>query len=411
MISVAVLGVVFLSIAFRQVGRFRFQIWQIMLAGAIFLLATGQIAPGEALCSIQPDVMLFLFGMFIVGEGLEQSGYLALLTYRLFRRTRSMNELILFILFTMGFASAIFMNDTLAIIGTPVILLLAARQKIPTKVLLLALAFSVTIGSTMSPIGNPQNLLIAIAGGVPDPFLTFFKYLLIPTVVNLLVAFVMLRWFYRDQFQAVLHGHTEEHIRDADLSRACRVSLTVILIFILGKVAVAFLKPDWDFRLTWIALAGALPFLFHRKRFSILKRIDWYTLIFFASLFIVMKSVWLSGFFQSILTKIPLDVTSLFMILAVSVILSQFISNVPLVALYLPLLLDAGATTRAMIDLAAGSTIAGNLFILGAASNVIIIQNAERKAGETITFMEFARIGIPLTIVNTLVYGFFLTVI
>jgi Na+/H+ antiporter NhaD/arsenite permease-like protein len=57
--------------------------------------------------------------------------------------------------------------------------------------------------------------------------------------------------------------------------------------------------------------------------------------------------------------------------------------------------------------LAAGSTIAGNLFILGAASNVIIIQNAE-KENETLTFLEFARVGIPLSILNIIVYMIFL---
>ena len=53
--------------------------------------------------------------------------------------------------------------------------------------------------------------------------------------------------------------------------------------------------------------------------------------------------------------------------------------------------------------LAAGSTIAGNLTILGAASNVIIIQNAE-KHGETLTFFEFAKVGVPLTVLQIGVY-------
>ena len=94
-------------------------------------------------------------------------------------------------------------------------------------------------------------------------------------------------------------------------------------------------------------------------------------------------------------------------ILTVSVILSQFISNVPLVALYLPVLQNLGATTKELMALAAGSTIAGNLSILGAASNVIIIQNAEKKGGETITFREFVKIGVPVTAVNVLVYWLF----
>jgi Na+/H+ antiporter NhaD/arsenite permease-like protein len=79
-----------------------------------------------------------------------------------------------------------------------------------------------------------------------------------------------------------------------------------------------------------------------------------------------------------------------------------------LVALYLPVLSELGAATRGMMALAVGSTIAGNLSILGAASNVIIIQNAEKKAGETLTFWEFVRVGIPMTAVNAVVYWSFL---
>ncbi len=73
--------------------------------------------------------------------------------------------------------------------------------------------------------------------------------------------------------------------------------------------------------------------------------------------------------------------------------------------------LQAGAGTKELIALAAGSTIAGNLPILGAASNIIIIQNAEKKSKETINFLEFAKIGIPLTIANLAIYWIFLNVI
>jgi Na+/H+ antiporter NhaD/arsenite permease-like protein len=78
------------------------------------------------------------------------------------------------------------------------------------------------------------------------------------------------------------------------------------------------------------------------------------------------------------------------------------------VALYLPMLMHAEASTPGLLALAAGSTVAGNLFILGAASNIIIIQNAERKTGHTLGFVEFARVGVPLTLVNVLVYWIFL---
>lgn len=95
----------------------------------------------------------------------------------------------------MGFASALLMNGTLAIIGTPVILHLEKKHGINPKSLLIALAFAITIGSVMSPIGNPQNFLIASQGNINNPFLTFLRYLLIPTIINLFAAFLLIKFF------------------------------------------------------------------------------------------------------------------------------------------------------------------------------------------------------------------------
>lgn len=125
-------------------------------------------------------------------------------------------------------------------------------------------------------------------------------------------------------------------------------------------------------------------------------------------MFVLMESVWMTGFFQSTITSLKVNIASIPMILTISAIVSQFISNVPLVALYLPMLAQAGASTKELIALAAGSTIAGNMTILGAASNVIVIQNAEKKSGDTLTFFEFARVGVPPTIANILIYWIYL---
>ena len=409
MISIIILAIVFILIAVRQIGKFKLQIWQIMLFGALAALFTGQIAPIAALKSINIDVILFLFGMFVIGEALEESGYLSHLTYRFFKRAKSTNTLIIFILLGMGVASAFLMNDTLEIIGTPVVLLLAKKHKMHSKLLLLALAFAVTIGSVMSPIGNPQNLLIAINGGMKNPFIEFFKFLFIPTIINLFVAFLLLKLFYKEEFHDNKLDHSQEPIKDKKLAKLCKISLILIGVLVLAKIILVFLNVNIDFRLTYIALISMLPvFLFSQKRIQIVKKIDWHTLIFFAAMFVLMQAVWDSGFFQSIIEHLDINITSIIIIFIIIIVLSQLISNVPLVALYLPLLMHAGASTKEMIALAAGSTIAGNLFILGAASNVIIIQNAEKKAKKTLTFLEFAKIGIPLTIVNTLIYWLFI---
>jgi len=285
-------------------------------------------------------------------------------------------------------------------------LYLSKALRLSAKMLLLSLAFAVTIGSAMSPIGNPQNLLIAINSDLQNPFSVFLSYLLLPTLVNLILAYLLLRLFYRRQFSKGPLQVEAAEISDPHLARLSRISLILLFALILAKIGSVFLGWGDEFHLTYIALIAAMPILlFSSRRQEVVRGIDWCTLIFFAAMFVLMDCVWRTGAIQSLLAGSDADLSSVPSILAYSVLISQIISNVPLVALCQPLLGRPGP--EALMALAAGSTIAGNLFILGAASNVIIIQNAE-KGGETITFLEFARIGVPLTVLNTLVYWMFL---
>ncbi len=409
--ALIVLMAVLFLIAVRQVGRFRFQIWHIMLLGAIAVLIAGSIGPVAAMKAINPDVMLFLFGMFVVGEALRQSGYLYQLSYRTFGRSKSVDSLILSMLVGIGILSAFLMNDTLAIICTPLMLYFARQHKVNPKLLLLTLAFAVTTGSVLSPIGSPQSLLVAIGGHVPNPFVTFFLFLAAPSMLNLVIAYGALRLFYRDNFQNGGLNHVDEPLDDPKLARLCRVSLVIVGILVAAKIVVVSFHFGFDFSLTYIAVWAAAPILIlSPKRFQVLKQIDWSTLVFFAAMFVLMEAVWQTGFFQNLIEDAGLKISSLPMILSASVVVSQFVSNVPFVALFLPVLIHAGSSTVGMMALAAGSTISGNMFILGAASNVIIIQNAE-KQGETVTFWEFARIGVPLTIVQIAIYWLWLALV
>ena len=379
-----------------------------MTGGALAVLLTAQISLHDALLAVDLDVMLFLFAMFITGRSLVASGYLYYLSYHLFSRVRSTNALVLFLLLIGGLTSALLMNDTLAIIGTPLVLRLAREHRIEEKLLLLALALGITIGSVMSPIGNPQNLLIAIHGHINDPFITFFQALAIPTLINLLLAYAVLRWMFRGSFHAVELVHQPATLMDPQLARLARYSLWIIISLVGIKILSVMLFNSAGIKLSYIAVAGALPILlFSSQRISLVKTVDWATLVFFIALFVLMASVWQSGLFQTLIENSRLNFTSVPVVMSVSLLLSQLFSNVPLTALYLPLLDHANAPVLSYMALAAGSTIAGNLLVLGAASNVIIIQNAEQH-GATLSFVEFARIGIPVAVINISVYwGYF----
>jgi len=415
-ISLIILIIVFVFIAVREITTVRLKIfeitlsklkiWEIMLLGSIGVIITQQISIKDAIYSINLEVILFLFCMFVIGVALEESGYLEYISFHLFKKARNKNDILLILIFVMGLLSALLMNDTIAIIGTPIVIHLA-RNGLNIKPLLLALAFSVTIGSLTSPIGNPQNFLIATQ--LENPFINFFKYLLVPTLINLFISYLIIKYFFKKDFIGTIDTKKlEESIRDYKLAHIAKLSIILLIVLIIFKVILGIVKPSLNLPLISIIIVSTIPVLFFsERRFEIVKKVDWHTLIFFVSMFILMQSVWNTGIFQSLIKESNINIYSIPSIFIISVILSQFISNVPLVILYLPLIADIGSI-KEIISLAAGSTIAGNLLILGAASNVIIIHNAEKRSGIGIGFFEFAKIGIPLTIVNVLIYFIFL---
>jgi len=402
-LSLLTLFAVFVLIAVRKIGHFNIRIWQSMTCGAAVVLATGEISGLDALKSIDLNVMLFLFGMFVVGQALVASGYLYALAYHLFNRMTSVPQLVCGILFGAALSSALLMNDTLAIIGTPLVLRLAREHNINSKLLLLTLAYAITIGSVMSPLGNPQNFLIASQGGLPAPFLTFFKALAIPTLINLAVTYLVLRLAYRQQFiTAMPLTHNPVELLDKKLAKLAQASLFLLIGLITLNIILSAMHSTMQLKLSHIALIAALPpILFSPARLHLLKSLDWSTLLFFAAMFVLMSSVWQTGIMQQQVNELHIDLTTIPAIMLLSASLSQLISNVPLVALYLPMLTNP--SPESLMALAAGSTIAGNLLILGAASNVIIIQHAEKHEA-TLGFFEFARVGIPLGFANLLIY-------
>jgi Na+/H+ antiporter NhaD/arsenite permease-like protein len=407
-VSLIILSLALLAIALRKVIHLPLPIWAIMLLGAVTTLLLQQITPTHALASIEPDVMFYLFGVFLISEAAETSGYLEQLTDTLFFHAHTGKQALLIIMFVLGLSAALLMNDTVAIVGTPIILQLCRKHPELTKPLLLALAFAVTIGSTMSPIGNPQNLLIAVKGGMSSPFLDFIKPLAVPTLINLMVAYIFIYVMHRSVLNKTIEKPAPEAITDHRTVQCVKLSLLLLVTLMGVKIITDLIHVPHRLDFGIIALISALPILASQQRWKLIKQLDWGTLIFFASTFILMQSVWDSGFFQANITHFHIPVTHIIVILILSVVLSQFISNVPLVALYLPLLMHHGSSESHVLALAVGSTIAGNISILGAASNVIIVQNVEKRKAPCFGYFEFMKLGIPLTAINLFVYYLFL---
>lgn len=444
-----------------------------MLVGAALMVGFQIISIQSAFKSINLDVIGFLFGMFSIVSALDKSGVLKLVSTKMLSRARNNPDLILIVFVVgMGFLSAFLVNDTIALLGIPLVVYVSKRVGIRSSILLIALSFGITVGSTMTPIGNPQNLLIALQSKIPLPFTTFLRFLGIPTIVNLFVTYFILKIYYRKEFlilksnakitsnyHAQNHNpskknqHAQENLISADDDeefnvyaskdigtpteeggaavtivnpRLAKLSIAILLATIIGFIISEILQFAFHIAglsLSVIAMLGATAlYALSSERRNILVSVDFSVLVFFAAMFVFTYGLWSSGIISLAISYFPSpDRQDIFqsniIISAISTALSQVLSNVPFVSIYNTVMINNGFTdgdgssaniTSQWMMLAAASTIAGNLTILAAASNIIIIEAAESRGIKAFTFFEFFKIGALVTLANIVIYYLFI---
>ena len=193
--------------------------------------------------------------------------------------------------------------------------------------------------------------------------------------------------------------------------------MVVVGFFLVGVSQLIGLQTNFNLA-TVALLGGAIIFLVSERRTEILRSVDWSIIVFFMSLFIVVQGFWASNALQSLMSYLPSlnpnDLTvSLGVIILTSLLFSQLISNVPFVAVYIRVMQCAGFTgnsVKAWVALAGSSTLAGGLTLLGAASNVIILEEAEGR-GSGYSSLEFSKIGLLVTVPNILMLYLFLRIL
>lgn len=393
-----------------------------MFVGAVAMIISGGVSIRDAYAAINLDVIFFLLGMFAIVAAMDLSGLLEYLTARLLRLSKSPQRIVALIIFGVGLLSAFLVNDALAVSATPIMLGLSKQTKIRPSILLMGLAFGVTMGSLLTPVGNPQNLLVALSSGIQNPLFNFLYYLGPSTVASLLLTYLVLRFYYRKDLTQSAGTFQQISTPSVKDSKLAKLSASVAGIVVIGFILVGVtqvLGVQSNFNLATVSLlGGSIIFLFSERRTEILRSVDWGIIVFFISLFIVVQGFWSSNALQSLMSYLPglnpADPTvSLGVIVLVSLLFSQLLSNVPFVAVYIRLMQSAGynsSNVRDWVALAGASTLAGGLSLLGAASNVIILEEAERR-GSGFSAFEFSKIGLLITIPNILLLYLFLRIL
>ncbi len=400
-IALAIAFLTYALIAFR--GITKIPPWASMFFGGVLMIVFNVINLNSALKYINMNVIIFLITIFIFSSALEVSGFLKYLAYYIISKFKTPKRIIMSIIIFSGLLSNFVTNDGVSSSWTPIMLEASKQLKIDEKPFLYSLAFGVTIGSVMLPTGNPQNLLIALEGNLKQPFILFSEYLGIPTILNLIFSAFIIYFIFRRYLPVAKIKVDRIKIDDEYTAKIAIILLiiTIILFFILSLFNVNILLGS--------LLTSSLLLIIVKPRRDIIKRVDWTIIIFFIGLFLFTGGL-ISGGIISYLTNVFPPPSNIFIIMLISILLSQVLSNVPMVAIYIPIMYANNAITPFdWLALAAGSTIAGNLTLIGAASNIIISESSESRGGKGFEFFEFIKYSIPILIENFLVLYLFLS--
>jgi len=426
-----VLGIFIITYAllfFRKLGGRKIPIWASMAVGSLLMLGTLSISPLDAFNAIDFRVIFFLFGILVITTGFDKSGLIEYLILSILQRSKNLDRLLLGLIFGAGLLSAFLVNDGLALLLTPLALGVSTKLglKSPRSVLI-PIAFGITSGSAFTPIGNPQNLLVALNSGMANPFGQFAFYLLIPSIASLFAVYFLSKLFFKKDYSST-HDFQKMKESLSDPSQAitdpglARLSASALVLLVASFIIVEIFPSLQNIGFTFGNLAlgfGIVVLVLSPRRLYLLIGLNWGILIFFAGMFVVMRGVWDSNIGSNLLSFLPkpvagAQVESTGAIMFNSVLLSQILSNVPFVQLYtfeMHALSFTSSSTVQWLALAAGSTLAGNLTLLGAVSNVIILDSAEARGQKGFSFFEFLKYGAVVTLITCLIFFAFLILI
>ena len=376
------------------------------LLGAVAMVVCGVLSLPDAYAAIDLDVLVFLLGVMLIVGYLEVGKFFEWAAEWVLRRARTPQRLLFGVVVGGGLLSALFVNDTVCLVVTPVLLAALGPLRVRPNPYLIGLAMGSNVGSVLSITGNPQNMLVGIWSGAS--FGGFLVRMLPVGAGGLAITYAYLRWAYRAELREPFRERLETVPVVLDRSLVLK-GLALFGLAVVGWLAGGSLP------LVAITAGAAMVAVAQRDPAYAIDRVEWSLLLFFASLFVVMRGfehtgavAWIDRWALGVVHGgTPWRAATV--VSGVMATLSNLISNVPAVILWrntVPGLPNPSLVWRV---LAMSSTFAGNLLLIGSMANLIVAEKAETR-GVRIGFGEYARVGVPVTLL-TLAWGIAMVVL
>ncbi len=382
----------YLVFAFGHIPGTKIDRTAMAVIGGTLMVLFGVLKPRQALDAVDFPTLILLLGMMLLAEGLNEAGFFAWLTDHTLNHLKP-QHLLPAVIVTSGLLSALLVNDVVCVILTPLVLDITHRMRRAPLPHLLALATASNIGSVATITGNPQNILIASVSHIS--YVEFLLRLGPVALMGLAADFLILEWIFRKTLHEEMPPPTHVALHE-DVTIRRMLWPLLILLFVSGAFF-AGVNPAIG------AAAGASLLLVskHTNARLLFSRVDVSLLVFFIGLFVVLAGGEIVGVNDRLLMLSEhLNLRNTIIFTGVVTLLSNLVSNVPAVLLLKPIVVHQGSTHAAWLLLAMASTLAGNLTITGSVANIIVVESARDEAH--VSFWQYLRVGVPVTLVTLL---------
>ena len=390
-VILAIFAMTYLGIAVGRVPGLKLNRAGIALLGAIALMIFGGFGSGEVISYINWPTISLLFGFFVLSAQLRLSGFYDWVAGGIAARLENPARFLLVLMLATGGLSAFLNHDIVCYVFAPIAGTALLRKQLNPIPFLVALAIASNIGAAATIIGNPQDMMI---GQIAH--LNFGYYLLwcgVPVIFAMAAAYGIIWLMSRKQLESSLPVQSESDQQTYPFNRLHTIKGLVILTVVIGLFFSSLPKEV-------IALAAASIHLASPKfrTDDLLKLVDWPILVLFMGLFVVTGAFQSTGYGDQVVQSLAhggFNLNQPHCLALTTAALSNLINNSAAVMLLLKVVNLSHPATAYILALA--NSFGGSLIIIGSVSNIIVVQQA-RELGVHISFRDFARLGVPVTL-------------
>ena len=413
-IAVAVFLIVILLIITERVHR-----TAAAMAGAVVLILTGVMSADKALSYIDFNTIGVLVGMMIFVAIVRRSGMFEYIAVRAAKAVHGdpWKIMVAFTLIT-AVLSAILDNVTTVLLVGPMSIAIARMLKIDPVPFLMGQILASNVGGTATLIGDPPNIMIGSAAHLS--FMDFLDNTGFVVLFILAVLILLMKIVYEKKIElgTVDTGAVENLDPSKSITNRALMKKGIIVLIC---VIVGFMFHDkLGIESSVIALtAAAVMLIIGREDVNeAIQDVEWTTILFFMSLFVVVGGLTETGIIKELASKI-IDATNghpmvtMLVLLWASALLSSILDNIPFVATLIPLILamqaDGIDVTSFWWAISLGACLGGNGTMLGASANVVL-SDISTKHGYPITFKSYLKVGMPFMLLSIVISTVFLVV-